>query len=39
LAHATTLLEELENSQPSITPKEQDYPFVECTTMADDMKS
>lgn len=38
LKKANAILNHLQVSQPSLTVKEDHYPFVECTTLADDMR-
>jgi hypothetical protein len=38
LTKANSVLAILTKSQPNITYKENDYPFVECATLADDCK-
>jgi len=39
LKKANDLLEILSDNQPSLITKEYDYPFVECATFADEIKS
>ena len=39
LQKANDLLEVLSDNKPSLITKEYDYPFVECATFADDIKS
>ena len=38
LKSAESMLKTLTSAQPSLVGKESDYPFVECATMADDIR-
>lgn len=38
LQRTNTLLQFLTDFDPSLTPKEERFPFVECATLADDIK-
>lgn len=38
LSEANTILEVLKRDNPKVTHKEDAYPFVECATLADDIR-